>query len=182
MRRPRRNKIIKPFQKSEKYKVNNKISADRVRVIDSEGEQIGIKPLSDALMLAEESKLDLVEIAPQASPPVCKLIDYGKFKYRQQKKLAEAKKNSAENTLKELKLRYCTDTGDLDTKLRHARKFLSKGSKVKFSMRFRGREKAFVHKGKEKLETIVERLSDVSDVDELNSRSRSLMYLTLAPN
>ncbi|WP_052055680.1 translation initiation factor IF-3 [Myxosarcina sp. GI1] len=182
MRRPRRKKIIKPFQKSEKYKVNNKINAERVRIIDSEGEQIGIQPLSDALTLAEESKLDLVEIAPKASPPVCKLIDYGKFKYRQQKKQAEAKKNSAENTLKELKLRYCTDTGDLDTKLRHARKFLSKGSKVKFSMRFRGREKAFVHKGKEKLENIVERLSDVADVDELNSRSRSLMYLTLAPN
>lgn len=133
-------------------------------------------------MLAAEKKLDLVEIAPKASPPVCKLIDYGKFKYRLQKKKAEAKKNQAENSLKELKVRYCTDSGDLDTKLRHARKFLSKGSKVKFSMRFRGREKAFVDKGKEKLEDIVERLSDIADVDELNSRSKSLMYLTLAPN
>ena len=182
MRKPRRNKFSKPLQQQDKHKTNNKIKADRVRVIDSSGEQVGILSLQEALNLAEEQKLDLVEIAPTASPPVCKIIDYGKFKYRLQKKEAEAKKNQTDNAIKELKIGYCTDKGDLDTKLRHARKFLSNGNKVKFSMRFRGREKAFVNLGKEKLEGIVKQLADVSNVDEINSRSKAQMHIILAPN
>ncbi len=182
MRRSRRNKFIKPLQNQDKHRINEKIKAQQVRVVDSNGEQIGIKPLPEALMLAQEEQLDLVEIAPQASPPVCKLIDYGKYKYQLQKKEAEAKKNQTDNTIKELKVRYCTDVGDLKTKLRHARNFLSDGNKVKFSMRFRGREKAFVHLGKQKLEQIVGQLSDVSKVYELNSNSRSQMHVILTPD
>lgn len=182
LRRSRHNKFIKPFQNQDKHRINAKISAQQVRVVDSNGEQIGIKPLQEALILAQEKQLDLVEIAPKASPPVCKLIDYGKYKYQLQKKEAEAKKNQTENTIKELKIRYCTDVGDLKTKLRHARNFLSDGNKVKFSMRFRGREKAFVHLGQQKLEQIVGQLADVSKVYELNSRSRSQMHVILTPD
>ena len=179
MRRSRRNKFIKPLKKQDRHKINEKIRAQQVRVVNSDGEQIGIQPLQQALALATEKQLDLVEIAPQASPPVCKLIDYGKYKYQLQKKESEAKKNQRDNTVKELKIRYCTDIGDLKTKLRHARSFLSDGNKVKFSMRFRGREKAFVHLGKEKLEQIIGQLSDIAKVYEHNFKGRTQMHVVL---
>ena len=179
MRRSRKGRFVTPLQKQDKHRINGKIKAQEVRLIDSSGNQIGIQPLQEALSLAREKGLDLVEIAPQASPPVCKTIDYGKYKYQLQKKEAEAKKNQRENAVKELKLRYCTDVGDLKTKLRHARNFLSDGNKVKFSMRFRGREKAFVHLGKEKLQSIVNQLSDVSKVYERNLRGRAQMHIIL---
>ena len=181
MRKSRNNKFVKPLQKKDKHRINEKIQAQQVRVINSDGEQAGIQPLEQALALATEKQLDLVEVAPQASPPVCKLIDYGKYKYQLQKKESEAKKNQRENTVKELKVRYCTDVGDLKTKLKQARSFLSDGNKVKFSMRFRGREKAFVHIGKEKLEQIVGQLSDIAKVYERNLRSKSQMHITLIP-
>ena len=163
MRRARRNRFITPVQK-EQHRINDKIKAQQVRVIDSDGEQIGIEPLQDALALASQKQLDLVEIAPQASPPVCKLIDYGKYKYQLQKKEAEAKKNQQDNVVKELKVGYRTDIGDLKTKLKHARSFLSDGNRVKISMRFKGRERAFAHLGREKLEEMVDKLSDVAKV------------------
>lgn len=182
MRKSKRDRFVKPLQNQDKHRINGKIKAEEVRVIDSNGEQVGIQPLEKALALATENQLDLVEIAPLASPPVCKLIDYGKYKYQLQKKEAEAKKKQQDNIVKELKVRYCTDVGDLKTKLRHARNFLSDGNKVKFSMRFRGREKAFVHLGKEKLEKIIEQLADVATVYESNFRSKSLLYITVAPD
>lgn len=176
------NKFAQPFQKADLHRINERIIATEVRVIGENGEQIGIKPLQEALMLAKEQELDLVEVSPKAAPPVCKIIDYGKFKYHLQKKEAEAKKNQTDNTVKELKIRYCTDIGDLNTKLRHARKFLSNGCKVKFSMRFRGREKAFVKLGQEKLDQIVEKLADVANVDEQLSSNKSQMHVVLTPN
>lgn len=179
MRRSRRSNI-KAVQK-EQHRINDKIRAQEVRVIDGDGEQVGIQPLQQALSLAQESQLDLVEIAPQAEPPVCKLIDYGKFKYQLQKKESEAKKKQTDNAVKELKIGYRTDIGDLKTKMRQARNFLSSGNRVKISMRFKGREKAFVHLGKEKLEQIVEQLSDVANVYERNLRSRSQVYITVSP-
>ncbi|MGF1540073.1 MAG: translation initiation factor IF-3 [Pleurocapsa sp.] len=182
MRKSKQNKYATPLQKQDKHKINGQIKAQQVRLIDSDGEQVGIQPLEQALVLATEKQLDLVEIAPQASPPVCKLIDYGKYKYQLQKKEAEAKKNQRDNTIKELKIGYRTDVGDLKTKLRHARNFLSDGNKVKFSMRFKGREKAFVHLGREKLEQIVGQLGDVGKVYEQNFRSKSQMYITLIPD
>ena len=179
MRGSRRNKFIKPLQKQEKHRINEKIKAQQVRVISDDGEQVGIQPLQQALSLATERNLDLVEIAPQASPPVCKLIDYGKYKYQLQKKEAEAKKKQTDNAVKELKIGYRTDIGDLKTKLRHARSFLSNGNKVKFSMRFKGREKAFVHLGRKKLEAIVQQLGDVAKVYEHNFRGRTQMHVVL---
>lgn len=183
MRRSRRrNKPVKPFEQSNQYRVNKRIRAKEVRVVDNDGEQVGIKPLQEAISLAQQAELDLVEVAPNASPPVCKIIDYGKFKYQLQKKEAQAKKNRTENSVKELKLRYCTDTGDLDTKLKHARKFLSDGCKVKFSMRFRGRERAFMKLGREKLDHIVERLSDVGNLDGNSNYNGSQLSIMLEPN
>lgn len=177
MRRSRRNNI-KPLQR-EQHRINDKIRAEQVRVVAGDGEQIGIQSLDQALALATEKRLDLVEIAPKASPPVCKLIDYGKYKYQLQKQESEAKKKQSDNAVKELKIGYRTDIGDIKTKLKQARGFLSNGNKVKFSMRFRGREKAFVHLGKEKLQELVEQLSDVAKVYEQNLRGRSMVHITL---
>ena len=182
MRRSRRNRFVKPLQKQDQHRINERIRAQQVRVIDSSGEQVGIQPLQQALSLAQESQLDLVEIAPQAEPPVCKLIDYGKYKYQLQKKESEEKKKQTDNAVKELKIGYRTDVGDLKTKLNQARNFLSNGNRVKFSMRFKGREKAFVHLGKEKLEQVVEQLSDIANVYERNLKSRGQVYITLTPD
>lgn len=178
MRRSRK-RFIKPAPKQDKHRINSKIRASEVRVIDDNGEQIGIESLQQALSIAAEKQLDLVEIAPQASPPVCKLIDYGKYKYQLQKKESEAKKKQKDNAIKELKVRYLTDIGDLKIKLRQARSFLSDGNKVKFSMRFKGREKAFVHLGKDKLREIASQLSDVAEVYEKNFRGRTQMHVIL---
>jgi translation initiation factor IF-3 len=182
LRKSKQNKFATPLQKQDKHQINEKIKAQQVRLIGSDGEQVGIQTLDRALALATEKQLDLVEIAPQASPPVCKLIDYGKYKYQLQKKEAEAKKNQRDNATKELKIGYLTDVGDLKTKLRHARNFLSNGNKVKFSMRFKGREKAFVNLGQEKLEQIVGQLADVAKVYEQNFKSKSQMYIILMPD
>ncbi len=179
----RRNRPV--ARQPEKHLINEKIKklrTDEVRVIAQDGEQVGIIPLPEALTLAQEADLDLVAVSPDASPPVCKIIDYGKYKYQLQKKESEAKKNRSETQIKELKLRYCTDVGDLNTKLKHARKFLASGCKVKFSMRFRGRERAFMRQGREKLDNVVEQLSDVASIDGQHTRSGNQLQVLLAPS
>jgi translation initiation factor IF-3 len=138
-------------------------------------------PLKDALQRAQEFELDLVEVSAQAKPPVCKILDYGKFKYKEQKKEAEARKNRSETTIKELRLRYRTDSGDLEIKLRQAREFLGEGDKVKFVMRFKGREAMYIDLGKEKLQHIKQALADVAVVDEESSMGGRQIHMTLAP-
>ncbi len=133
-------------------------------------------------MAAEREGLDLVEVAPEAKPPVCRLMDYGKFKYREQKKESEAKKKRSEQDIKELRIRYRTDVGDLEIKLKHAREFLDEGHKVKFSMRFRGREVQYLDLGREKFETIKSRLSDVAVVDDQSPVSGRQIHITFAPS
>ena len=174
--RPPRN-----FQPEEAHKINDRITAREVRVVIDGGEQLGILSLRDALAKAESLNLDLVEVAPEAKPPVCKIMDYGKFKYREQKKEAEAKKKRAENTLKELRIRYRTDSGDLDTKVKHAREFLNEGDKVKFSMRFKGREIMYVDLGVKKFDEIIGLLADCSIVDERSPAQGRQLHITLAP-
>lgn len=164
------------------HRINQRITAREVRVISDTGEQLGILAIRDALQRAEETGLDLVEVAAAANPPVCRLMDYGKFKYREQKKEAEARKKRTEMTTKELRIRYNTDVGDLDTKLKQARDFLDEGDKVKFSMRFRGREIAFQDLGQEKFKMLVERLSDVANVDEKSPLTGRQMYIVFAPS
>lgn len=172
---------FRPPQPQDPHRINHRIIAKEVRVISDSGEQLGIMPAREAISLAEAANLDLVEVAPDAKPPVCKIMDYGKFKYREQKKEAEARKKRSENTIKELRIRYRTDSGDLETKLKHAREFLLEGDKVKFSMRFKGREIMYVELGQEKFEGIIKHLSDVAVVDERSPLTGRQIYIVLAP-
>jgi translation initiation factor IF-3 len=165
----------------EAHRINHKISAREVRVVSDSGEQLGVLQINEAISIAERDGLDLVEVAPQANPPVCKIMDYGKFKYKEQKKEAEAKKKRTESTLKELRIRYRTDSGDLETKLKQAKDFLLEGDKVKFSMRFKGREAAFMNLGVEKFNQIVHRLAEVASVDERSPTTGRQIHITLAP-
>lgn len=169
------------FQQEEAHRINDRITAKEVRLIAENGEQLGVLTIRDALAKAEEVELDLVEVAPTAKPPVCRLMDYGKFKYKEQKKEAEARKKRSENTIKELRIRYRTDVGDLETKLKHAREFLAEGDKVKFSMRFKGREIMYMDLGQEKFNQIIERLADVAAIDERSPASGRQIYIVLAP-
>jgi translation initiation factor IF-3 len=181
-RRPQTKENIRPNTNvsTDTHRINNKITSREVRLISDNGEQLGVMTTLAAISIAEEKELDLVEVAPQAKPPVCRLMDYGKFKYREQKKEAEARKKRADNLTKELRIRYRTDTGDLETKLRRARDFILHGDKVKFSMRFKGREVAYCDLGAEKFEEIIKELSDISIVEEKSPKGR-MMSITLAP-
>jgi len=165
-----------------KHKINDEIQGNELRVIDSDGGQLGVLPRKKALDLARERGLDLVLIAPQAKPPVCKIIDYGKFAYEQQKREKAQKKAQQQQELKEIRLRAGTDTHDLDFKMRHSHEFLEKGHKVKATVMFRGRE--IVHKdlGYDLLQKFIDGLADVSKVDqEIKSEGRFLT-VTLAPD
>jgi translation initiation factor IF-3 len=172
---------MRPTQPQDAHRINHRITAKEVRVITDSGEQLGILSIRDALTAAETAGLDLVEVAANAKPPVCRIMDYGKYKYREQKKEAEARKKRAENTVKELRIRYRTDVGDLETKLKHAREFLGDGDKVKFSMRFKGREIMYVDLGQQKFESIVKSLSDIATVDERGPLTGRQIYIVLAP-
>ncbi|MCC6597902.1 MAG: translation initiation factor IF-3 [Alphaproteobacteria bacterium] len=146
-------------------RVNDQITAKEVRVVDAEGEMKGVMTLTAALALAEEIGLDLVEISPNASPPVCKILDYGKYKYEQQKKAAEARKNQKIVDVKEIKIRPGIEEHDYSVKMRNARRFLEDGDKVKVTMRFRGREMAHQHIGMDLLKRMREELSDIGKVE-----------------
>jgi len=165
----------------DKHKINRYITAREVMVITDDGEQLGVMQTRDAVNLAMDRELDLVEVAPQSNPPVCKIMDYGKFKYREAKKEAEAKKKRVEIETKELRIRYRTDVGDLETKLKHARDFLGEGDKVKFSMRFKGREAMYIDLGQKKFDEIIKRLSDVAALDERSPRFGNQIYIVLTP-
>lgn len=172
----------RPPVQPDAHRINEFIQAREVRVISPTGEQLGVLSIRDALSKAQEFELDLVEVSAQAKPPVCKILDYGKFKYKEQKKEAEARKNRSETSIKELRLRYRTDKGDLEIKLRQAREFLGEGDKVKFVMRFKGREAMYIDIGKEKLKEIKGALADVAIVDEEQVMGGRQIHMTLAPS
>ena len=160
--------------------INEQIRDREVRVIGEDGEQLGIMSPRDAMKLAEEAGVDLVKIAPTAKPPVCKIVDYGKFKYEQTRKEKEAKKKQKVIDVKEIRLSPNIDTNDLNTKVNAARKFLSKGDKVKVTLRFRGREMAHMNSSKHILDEFAEKLSDISVVEKapkVEGRSMT-MFLT----
>ncbi len=163
------------------HRTNKYIRAKEVRLVGEDGEQFGILKIEDALAKAQDAGLDLVEVAPNGKPPVCKLLDYGKFKYKEQKKQAEARKKRNEISIKELRIRYRTDKGDLDTKLKKARQFLEEGDKVKFSMRFRGREIAHMDLGFAKFNEIKEELKDISIIDEQSPPRGRQIFIVFAP-
>lgn len=165
----------------ESHRINRNIRVPEVRLISETGEQIGVVQTKDALERAENIGLDLVEVAAKAKPPVCKIMDYGKMKYREQKKAHEAKKNSSESSIKELRIRYTTDKGDFDTKIDKAKDFLAKGHKVKFTMLFRGREMAFIDLGIEKFKVVAESLEEVAEVDSQSPKPGRQIFVTFKP-
>lgn len=139
-RRPSTNRNAPPPQKEDEHKINNRIDAREVRLIGADGANVGVVPTRQAMIMADEAGLDLVEISPDANPPVAKILDYGKFRFQEQKKAAEARKKQKIVELKEIKLRPMIDDHDFDTKMKAARRFFEEGDKVKFTLRFRGRE------------------------------------------
>ena len=146
-------------------KSNNRITAPEVQVIGSDGDNIGILNTNEAISMAKEQGLDLIEIAPNAKPPVCKIIDMGKFKYDAQKKANVAKKKQKIVLLKEIKMRPVTETHDYDFKVKNAKKFIGKGDKVKFTIRFKGRELQHSHLGRDLMDKIKLDMQDIGKVE-----------------
>ncbi|HHJ64326.1 MAG TPA: translation initiation factor IF-3 [Aquifex aeolicus] len=171
------------MSKLQDYRVNRQIRAREVRLIDETGTQVGIVPLQEALTLAEEKGLDLVEIAPQAKPPVCKIMDYGKFKYELKKKEREARRKQKEHAIevKDIRMKVRIDEHDLRVKLKHMREFLEDGDKVRVRIRFRGRENVHPELGDRLFRRIVEELKDVGDVEVQPKREGPFLVFTLAP-
>ncbi len=158
--------------------INGQIRDKEVRLIGEDGEQKGIMPIKEAMRLAQEAELDLVKIAPKAQPPVCKIIDYGKYRYELARKEKEAKRKQKTVEVKEVRLSPNIDTNDLNTKVNNAKKFISKGNKVKITLRFRGREMAHVQQSKHILDDFAEMLKDVASIEKapkLEGRSMSMV-------
>ena len=146
--------------------INEQIRDREIRLIGADGEQLGIMSAREAMKIAQEAELDLVKIAPMAKPPVCKIIDYGKYKYEQTRKEKEARKKQKTVEIKEVRLSPNIDTNDLNTKINNAKKFISKGNKVKVTLRFRGREMAHVQQSRHILDDFAETLSDIAVVEK----------------
>jgi translation initiation factor IF-3 len=161
--------------------VNQAIRAKEVRVIGANNEQLGIFPLHEALSLAESQQLDLVEVSPTAVPPVCRIMDFGKFKYQQSKKLQEARKKQVQVILKEVKLRPNTDEHDLLVKVKHVRRFLEEGNKAKITVMFRGREITHMEIGQSNLDKMASELQDVALVESRPRMEGRSMYMIVAP-
>lgn len=168
--------------RSDEPRLNNRIRATEIRVIDPDGEQLGIMTVEDALEQSERFGLDLVEVAPQARPPVCRIMDYGKYKYQQKKRSSDARKKGARVELKEIKLRPKTDEHDFMTKLRHARRFLESNNKVKVTIMFRGREITHPEIARDMLDRAALELADISDVEQTPRMEGRNMTLMLNPN
>lgn len=166
----------------EELRVNDRIRISPIRLIDDEGEQVGIVPTEEARRMARERGLDLVEVAPNARPPVCKLMDYGKHKYEQARKLREARKKQHNIHVKEVKLRPRIETHDLEFKMRHARRFFEEGDKVKFTLMFRGREVTHPELGVRLLEQVKQELEDVAAVETSIAREGRTMTMVMAPH
>ncbi|MFV0412470.1 MAG: translation initiation factor IF-3 [Oscillospiraceae bacterium] len=165
----------------KEHEINGAIRDKEVRVINADGSQMGVMATRDAIRLAEEQDLDLVKSAPQATPPVVKVLDYGKFRFEQQKKDKEARKNQKVVEIKEIRLSLKIDTNDFNTKVGHARKFLQNGDKVKASIRFRGREMAHPQIGLEVQRRFAETLADVASVEKPAKLEGRSMIMFLAP-
>lgn len=162
-------------------RINDRIRVPEIRLIGAEGENLGVVTPERALILAEEAGLDLVEISPNAAPPVCKIMDYGKFKYETQKKEAEARRNQKTFEIKEVKFRPGTDTHDYDVKMRAVFRFLEEGDKVKVTLRFRGREMAHMELGRQLLEKIAEDVKEQGKVESMPKLEGRQMIMMIAP-
>lgn len=161
--------------------MNRDITAPEVFLIGAEGEKIGAVRLSEALAQAQELSLDLVEISPNGKPPVCRIMDFGKYRFEQSKKNAQQKKKQKQTQLKEVKMRPGTDVGDYQVKLRNAKKFLEDGDKVKFTVRFRGREMSFQDLGRDMLVRVEKDLEEIAAVEQRPKMEGRQMTMTVGP-
>ena len=161
--------------------MNDEIIADSIRLIDADGEQVGLVPITEGLEMAEESGLDLVEVSPNASPPVCKILDYGKYKYEAQKKANEARKKQKTIDVKEIKMRPGIEEHDYQVKMRSVRKFLDHGDKVKMTIRFRGREMAHQDLGMRVLDRVRDDLEEFVKIEQFPKTEGRLMTMVVAP-
>ncbi len=172
--------LLRRYKTISELMLNEQIRDKEIRLIGDDGEQLGIMSAKDALKMAKEAGLDLVKIAPTAKPPVCKIVDYGKYRYEQARREKEAKKKQKTTEVKEIQLSPNIDVNDLTTKANQARKFLEKGNKVKVALRFRGREMAHMATGKEVLDTFLEKVSDVAVVEKPAKLEGRSMIMVLA--
>ena len=161
-------------------RVNEQIRVRELSLIDDEGNQKGIVPTLDALKMAKDKDLDLVEVSPNANPPVCKILDYGKYRFEQEKKLRDAKKNQKVLKLKEIRMQPKIGSGDLDTKAKHVQEFLNQGDKVKVTIRFRGRELAHTELGYDVLQEVLKRLTSAYVIEKQPAMDGKFMSMTLA--
>jgi translation initiation factor IF-3 len=161
-------------------RINENIRVREVRLIDDEGNQLGIVPTQEALKLAKEKDLDLVEVSPNANPPVCKILDYGKYRFEQEKKLRDSKKNQKVLKLKEIRMQPKIGSGDLDTKAKHIQEFLNEGDKVKVTIRFRGRELAHTELGYDVLNEVLKRLTSAYNIDKPAAMDGRNMSMTIS--
>lgn len=176
---PRRTRIATTTERS--HRINGEIFATEVRLVGQDNEPIGIVHLREALRMAEEQDLDLVEIAPQARPPVCRLMDFGKFKYQEQKRQAEARSKQKIIQVKEVKFRPGTDEGDYQVKMRNLKRFLEEGDKAKVTLRFRGREMAHQEFGVRLLERVRNELDELAQVEQMPRLEGRQMVMVVAP-
>jgi translation initiation factor IF-3 len=167
--------------RERRVRVNRQIRISPVRVIDDKGEQMGVLPVEEALAIAQERGLDLVEVAPMARPPVVKIMDYGKFKFEEAKAARAAKKKQHVIHLKEVKMRPGIDDHDFDFKTRHAREFLADGNKVKVTMMYRGRQMAHIELGREVLDRVAAELKDIAKIEQDPRLEGRNMSMVLAP-
>ena len=168
-------------QRGYQIRVNHRIRVPEVLVIGPDGGKLGVLQTHEALRMAQEQGLDLVEINPKAEPPVCKILDFGKYKYEEKKKAAQAKRNQAVVDIKEIKLRPKTDDHDINFKIRAARRFIEAGHKVKFTVRFRGREITHPEKAHEQIDIIVKALEDVANIETRPMMEARAMSVVVAP-
>ena len=159
-------------------RTNEMIRVREVRLIDDEGNQLGIVPTQEALRMAKDKDLDLVEVSPNANPPVCKILDFGKYRFEQEKKLRESKKNQKVLKLKEIRMQPKIGSGDLDTKAKHVQEFLNK---VKITVRFRGRELAHTELGFDVLNEVLKRLTSAYNIDKPAKMDGKMMSITISP-
>ena len=162
-------------------RTNEMVRVREVRLIDDEGNQLGIVPTVDALRMAKDKDLDLVEVSPNANPPVCKILDFGKYRFEQEKKLRESKKNQKVLKLKEIRMQPKIGSGDLDTKAKHVQEFLNEGDKVKITVRFRGRELAHTELGFDVLNEVLKRLTSAYNIDKPAKMDGKMMSITISP-
>ena len=170
-----------PVREEDGPRINEEIRVKEVRLIDENGENRGVISIREALQLAVDAGLDLIEISPQAVPPVCKILDFGKYKYEMQKRKAEAKKNQKVIEIKELKLRPMIDTHDYEVKIKQAKKFLGEGNKVKFTMRFKGREMNTSNLGQDVLHRILDDLEGLYKLDSEPKMEGRQMLMLISP-